>query len=95
MEISQTDVEHIAELARLGLTGEENRLYAGQLAGILSWAGELGTADTAGAAPTAHILGVDSALRPDTPAPFADTGAMLKNAPEREFDFIKVPKVIE
>jgi len=95
MDINIKDVENIAELARLELSPEEKQLYSGQLKNILGWIEELNKADTAGTAPTAHILGLENVLREDTPAPFADRQAILNNAPEREFDFVKVRKVIE
>ena len=95
MEITTKDMGHIAELARLELTKEEENLYAGQLKNIFSWMEELNSADTSGIEPTAHILGLENVLREDIPAPFADREAILKNAPQREHDYIKVPKVIE
>ena len=95
MEITQKDVEYIAELARLELTGQEKSLYAGQLKNILSWMEELNSADTSGIEPTAHILGLENVLREDKPEPFPDREAILKNAPQREGDYVKVPKVIE
>ncbi|MBU2573510.1 MAG: Asp-tRNA(Asn)/Glu-tRNA(Gln) amidotransferase subunit GatC [Elusimicrobia bacterium] len=95
MGITIKDVEHIAELARLELTEDEKKLYAGQLADILGWMEELGKADTSSAAPAPHMPGTGTALREDSARPFEDTAALLKNAPEREKDFFKVKKVIE
>lgn len=95
MEITEKDVEYIAELARLELRQEEKKLYAGQLKNILGWVEELNKAKTGEVPPTAHILGLENVLRDDNPETFTDRQAILKNAPEREFDFVKVRKVIE
>jgi len=95
MDITRKDVEYIAELAKLELTEQEKGLYGGQLKNIFSWMEELNKADTSGVQPTSHILGLENVLRSDKPEPFADREAILKLAPQREFDFVKVPKVIE
>ena len=94
MKITEKDVDYIAELARLKLTPEEKTLYAGQLAGIFGWMEELDKAGTASVTPTANVPGPENAPREDTPVPFEDREAILRNAPEREYDFIKVKKVI-
>lgn len=95
MAIIKKDVEYIAELSRLELTEAEKELYSGQLGSILGWMEELNKADTSGVEPTAHILGLENVLREDKTEPFADMEAVLQNAPQREADFIKVPKVID
>jgi len=95
MEITEKDVEYIAELARLELNAEEKKLYAGQLKSIFGWMEELNKADTASVPPTSNILGAENRLREDKPVYFEDREAILRNAPEREYDFIRVKKVIE
>jgi aspartyl-tRNA(Asn)/glutamyl-tRNA(Gln) amidotransferase subunit C len=104
MGITKKDVEYISELARLTLTEEEKNIYQGQLKNILDWMEELNNADTLQIEPTAHVLGIAnvfspattaSAGRPDVPEKFKNRDAILNNAPEREFDFLKVKKVIE
>jgi len=95
MTITEKDVDYIAELARLELTPAEKKLYAGQLAGIFGWMEELNKADTSSVAPTTNVLGLENIMRADTPVTFENREAILKNAPDREYDFIKVKKVIE
>ncbi len=95
MKITEKEAAHIAELARLELTPEEKKLYAGQLAGIFGWMEELNKADTAAVPPAANVPGLGNATREDTPVVFGDREAILKNAPDREHDFIKTIKVIE
>lgn len=95
MEITEKTVEQIADLARLELSTDEKKLYAAQLKNILGWVEELNKADTSSVEPTTNILGLENITRTDTPVSFENREAILKLAPEREFDFIKVRKVIE
>ncbi len=95
MEIDEKTVEHIAELARLELSPSEKKMYAAQLGGILGWMEELEKADTSAVTPTTSVLGIENVVAADKPETFAAREEILKLAPEREFDFIKVRKVIE
>ena len=95
MNITEKDVNDIAELARLELLPEEKKLYTGQLKNIFVWMDELNKADTASVLPTANVPGPENNLREDKPIVFKDRDAILNNAPDREYDFIKVKKVIQ
>ncbi len=94
-EIDEAQVRHIAKLARLNLSDDEVRLFAGQLGEILSYFKQLDEADTAGVEPLAHPLPVTNVLRDDEPGPAFDTDAALRNAPQREGRFFRVPKVLD
>lgn len=95
MELSRDQVQKIAMLARLELTEEEETRLARQLGQILGYIETLQEVDTTDVAPTAHIVDSENPMREDrvTNAPQAD--AMLANAPERDGDHFKVPKIIE
>lgn len=95
MELSRDQVQKIAMLARLELTEEEETRLARQLGQILEYIETLQEIDTTDVAPTAHIVDSENPMREDrvTNAPQAD--AMLANAPERDGDHFKVPKIIE
>jgi len=95
MSVSDADVKKIAKLARLRLSESEAALYGGQLSKILDAMAELSQVDTAGVAPTTSVLGAVNVMRDDEPAPFADTEALLANAPERDGPYFKVKKVLE
>jgi aspartyl-tRNA(Asn)/glutamyl-tRNA(Gln) amidotransferase subunit C len=95
MSVSDADVKKIAKLARLRLTEAEVALYGGQLTKILDSMTELAKADTTGVLPTTSVLGAVNVMRDDEPAPFADTEALLANAPERDGPYFKVKKVLE
>lgn len=97
MALSLDDVKKVARLARLRITEAEAARFQGQLENILGHMADLAALDTAKVEPTAHALGLTNVLRPDVPAPTTPETreALLKNAPEREGPYVKVPKVIE
>jgi len=95
MAVTRAEVEKIAGLARLELTGEECALYQKQLSSILDWMEELKGADTSSVEPLAHVFGTENVMRDDVPVRHEDRKSLLDNAPMREFDFVKVRKVIE
>ncbi|OGR42985.1 MAG: hypothetical protein A2X35_04485 [Elusimicrobia bacterium GWA2_61_42] len=94
MEITETDFDRVAGLAKLEFTAEEKKTYAGQLKSVLSWMTELDKADTAGVPPAAGAPGPASAAAGDVPEAFPGREELLKLAPAREAGFIKVPKVL-
>ncbi len=95
MSLTVDEVRHIANLARLQLTPEEERRYAQQLSSILESAARLLEVDTAQIPPTATVLPLRAPLRPDTPRPCPTREKMLSNAPEAEAGMFRVPPVLE
>jgi len=95
MKITREQVEHVARLARLELTGEEKDLFTGQLDAILAYVDKLNELDTEGIVPTAHAVPMENAFREDVEAPSIGVENALANAPERSGSFFRVPKVIE
>lgn len=93
--IDEAQVRRIARLARLELAPEEVSRLREQLGIILDTMRELEAVDTRDVPPTSHVLGLTDVLRPDEARPFADREALLKLAPRREGDYVRVPKVIE
>ncbi|NPV45199.1 MAG: Asp-tRNA(Asn)/Glu-tRNA(Gln) amidotransferase subunit GatC [Firmicutes bacterium] len=95
MKISKKDVEHVAQLARLHLEEEEKELYTRQLNSILNYMEKLGELDTSDVEPTAHVLPIKNVFREDRVEQSMDIEEVLRNAPDREEGFFKVPKIIE
>jgi aspartyl-tRNA(Asn)/glutamyl-tRNA(Gln) amidotransferase subunit C len=91
----QIDVEHVAKLARLGLTEEEKKLFGSQLSAILDYANILKKLNTDNVAPTAHAIPLQNVLREDKAVPCAQVEAILANGPETEDHMFKVPKIME
>lgn len=97
MALTPEDVKKVARLARLKVTAEEVSRFQGQLGHILEHMADLDALDTAAVEPTAHALGLVNVMRADVPRALSAEAreALLKNAPEREGPYVKVPKVIE
>ena len=95
MTLTLSEVEHIAELARLELTGAEKERYRQQLSAILEYATRLQELDTSHIPPTSSVLPPRSVLRPDSPAPSLDVKDILSNAPQSEDNQFRVPPVLE
>ena len=93
--IQQDDVRHIAKLARLQLDEQELALYTDQLGRILGFFDQLAQIDTEGVPVTAHPLPVTNAFRDDVVRPSLPLEKVLANAPQREGDAFRVPKILE
>ncbi|MDA8202777.1 MAG: Asp-tRNA(Asn)/Glu-tRNA(Gln) amidotransferase subunit GatC [Chloroflexi bacterium] len=93
--LSRTDVEHVAFLARLGLTDEELSLLEGQLNHILDQYRVLSELDTESIPPTAQVIGVENILRDDVAETSLTPDEALAGAPERQDDYFVVPVVVE
>ena len=95
MAISRAEVEHVAYLARLGLTEEEKQTFQEQLSGILEYMHALSALDTSSIPPTAQVIPLRNVMRPDEVEPSLPREAVLRNAPDHEDDFFRVPPVLE
>ena len=95
MSIDRSTVEHVAMLARLGLTEEEIERFTGQLSAILEAVAALQRVDTSAVQPTASILPLQDVLREDEPRPCLPREDALANAPEREGDLFRVQAVFD
>ena len=93
--ISRTDVEHIAELARLGLTDAEIDLLVPQLSRILEAVGKLAAVDTSSVGPTAQVIVLENVMRDDVARAGMSREAALAEAPRREGSLLRVPVVLE
>ena len=93
-EIDVDMVRHIGKLSRIELTDEEVSRFARQLGDVLEYFGKLGQLDTEGVEPMAHAVEIRNVLAADEPAESLPPQQALANAPQRDGDFFKVPKVI-
>ena len=93
--ITLAEVEHVARLARLDLAPEEKERLRGQLDAILGYVEQLRRVDTAGVAPTAHVLPLANVMREDEVRPSYPVEAMLANAPAADDGQFRVPRILE
>lgn len=89
------DIEHLARLARLELSEPEKERMRSQLGAILTYIDKLRQLNTDTVEPTSHAIPMLNVMREDEVRPPLPREAMLANAPEREGDFVRVPKIIE
>jgi aspartyl-tRNA(Asn)/glutamyl-tRNA(Gln) amidotransferase subunit C len=91
----EIDIDHVARLARLELTEEERERLREQLGAILEHAATVGEVATADVEPTAYAIPRSNVLRPDEPRPSLPVEDVLANAPDREEDRFRVPRIVE
>ena len=94
-KIDQTQVRKVAKLSRLDLTEDEIEEFTGQLSAILEYVEKMNELDTAGVEPLAHCLPVSNVLRDDSAKESLGTEKVLANAPQRDDQFFKVPKILD
>ena len=93
--ISEAQVEHVAQLARLALSDEEKQRLTEQLNAILTYMEQLNEVPTAGVEPTAHVLELVNVFRDDMVRQTLSADAALANAPETAQHFFVVPRIVE
>lgn len=91
----EIDIEHVAKLARLDLTDEEQVRLREQLAVILEHAAKVGEVAADDVPPTASAIERTNVLRPDEPDASLKQEAALANAPDRDGDRFRVPRIVE
>ncbi len=94
MRIPIEEVEHIARLARLRLTKEEKERYSVQLGKIIEYVRQLNELDLARIPPTSHVVPLKNVLREDVVRESLPQEEALRNAPQKEKGYFKVPKVL-
>ena len=92
--ISADDVRKVAKLARLDLPEETIATYTGQLERILDYVDQLQAVDTDGVPATTRAVEVVNVTREDTVVPTDVREQLLDEAPLREGDFFRVPKIL-
>src|SRR5690242_9159639 len=101
MKITQKDVQYVADLANLELSEAERARMEKDLNQILGYIDLLSEVDTSNVPAMAQVEGLthqnslEDALRPDEPRECLPRELALKNAPQTDGSFFRVPKVIE
>lgn len=93
-KIALDDARHVAKLARLSLDEPKLARLTGQLELILGYINKISEVDMTAVEPMAHALPLHNVLRDDKVEPGLPLDAVLKNAPDTDPPFFKVPKVI-
>ena len=94
-KIDAGQVRDVAKLARLDLSDGEVEEFVGQLGAILDYIEKMNERDTDDVEPLAHCLPVHNCFREDVVTESLGTEKTLANAPDREGEFFKVPKILD
>ncbi|EAU72717.1 Asp-tRNA(Asn)/Glu-tRNA(Gln) amidotransferase subunit GatC [Synechococcus sp. RS9916] len=93
-KITADDVRKVAKLSRLNLPEETIATYTGQLERILDYVDQLQAVDTEGVPPTTRAVEVVNVTREDAVVSTDVREELLDQAPQREGDFFRVPKIL-
>ena len=94
-KIDQAQVKKVAMLSRLELTDSEVAEFTTQLSAILEYVEKMNTLDTENVQPLAHCLPITNCFRDDVVKESLGTEKVLANAPQRDEEFFKVPKILD
>jgi len=92
--IDTKTVKHVANLVRLGISEEEAQTFSGQFSAIIEYFKMLNEVDTENVPPASDITNNTNVLREDVAKPSMSREEFLKNAPNSERGYIKVPTVL-
>lgn len=95
MKITEETVDHIAHLARLEFEGEAKNAIRTDLERIISFMDKLQEVDTENVEPLIFMSSEINRLREDIPARTLTQEQALKNAPQRDSDYFRIPKVLD
>lgn len=95
MKITEEDVKHVASLAKLEFSDDEIGKFTSQIEDIMNMANELRKIDTTGVEPTINVTDAVNIMRDDVATAPISREELMKNVPEHEDGFIKVPAIIK
>ena len=97
MSIDRAQVRHVARLARLALSAEEEERLAAQLGHVLEYIERLSAVDVSGIEPLSFAGDAADGLplREDRPQPSLPREKVLEQAPQADGKAFLVPRIIE
>lgn len=95
MKLDKETLQKIAHLARLNFEEKAEANMLDSMSEILTWVEKLNEIDTENVAPLIHMSHEINILREDVATQPLDHDRGLKNAPAKDSDYFRVPKVLE
>ncbi len=95
MSVTKDDVQYIAHLARLQVSDKEAEGLKEDMNKILDYMDDLSEVDTSNVEPLEHVTDLEYRLREDEAKEPVDHEDALKNAPDADTDYFRVPRVID
>lgn len=94
-EITKEQVKRMADLAHLAVTEEEVEAYQEKLQSMLTYVDQLSELNTDDVEPTTHVLHQTNVFREDVQKQTITQEEALKNAPDKQDGYFKVPPILE
>lgn len=95
MSVDSKTVERIAELSRLEFNEEEKKAITNDMNRMLDFFSEIEEVKTDHVKPLVYMLEEETAMREDEVSADYGQKEALQNAPDKDSDFIRVPKVLK
>ena len=95
MQITEEIIDHIANLAKLEFKGEEKKAVHQKLTNIVDMMDKLAEVDTEGVEPLISMVDEENDMREDEISFELSKEKALKNAPSKNSDYFKIPKVLD
>ncbi len=95
MQVEKDTLHKMAKLARLSILPEEEEKLTNTLSSVLTWMEQLNELDTSSVEPLTHMTLEVNALREDKALQTITHEQALLNAPKRDENYFRVPKVLE
>lgn len=95
MKIDANLVEEVAFISRLELSQAEKESFPRQLSQVFQYVERLCEVDTEGVEPTIHVIPTENVFREDKVRPSLPQKEALRNAPDKEDGYFKVPRIVE
>jgi aspartyl-tRNA(Asn)/glutamyl-tRNA(Gln) amidotransferase subunit C len=89
------DIDNAAKHSRLNIKQSVKNLFKGQVQSIINYIDKLNELDTTSVEPTSHILPINNVFREDSLRESLPRNKALQNAPQKDEDFYRVPRIIE
>ncbi|MCM8818248.1 MAG: Asp-tRNA(Asn)/Glu-tRNA(Gln) amidotransferase subunit GatC [Candidatus Omnitrophica bacterium] len=92
--IEKKDVEYLSQLIRIELKEDEKESLVKEIGKIIEYISKLNEINTENIEPTYHVIPIKNVFREDIPENYISREKMLKNAPDKDNNFFKVPRII-
>ena len=95
MEVNEALIDQIANLSKLSFEGEQKEAIRQDLQRMIAFVDKLSELDTTGVEPLIFMSNEVNRLRDDNPEQSVSHEEALRNAPKKDSDYFRIPKVLE